>query len=51
VKLKELKNIDGVVLSDQVKSLDWITRNAEFITKSSEDIINEVILKLSALIN
>jgi len=33
------KSIKGVVLSDQVKSLDWQSRKAEFIEKVSRVII------------
>lgn len=40
----------GVVLSDQVKSLDWKSRKAKFIKKSSRGIINEVMEKLRMLI-
>ncbi len=49
VKIKS-KKIDGVVLSDQIKSLDWKTRDAEFIVKASKEEIKEVIEKISVLI-
>lgn len=42
--------VGGVVLSDQVKSLDWRMRRAEFICKLSRDIVSEVIDKLGALL-
>jgi mRNA interferase MazF len=45
------KKINGVILSDQVKSLDWKSRNIEFITKASKDEVDEVREKLSILIN
>jgi mRNA interferase MazF len=44
------EKIIGVALSDQIKSLDWKQRGAEFIVKASEDEINEIIKKLSVLI-
>jgi mRNA interferase MazF len=44
------KNLKGVVLADQVKSLDWEARNAKFIMKAPVTVINEVIQKLSVLI-
>jgi mRNA interferase MazF len=49
----EIKNakINGVILSDQIKSLDWIKRNATFIIKVSEEKINEVVEKAIILIN
>lgn len=42
--------VSGVILSDQVKSLDWRVRNAEFICKLPSKITIEVQKKLSALI-
>jgi mRNA interferase MazF len=49
VKIKN-KVIDGVVLSDQIKSLDWGERNIEFIIKSRNEEIDEVVEKLKVLI-
>ena len=42
--------VSGVILSDQVKCLDWQVRKAEFICKLPSEIIKEVQNKLSALI-
>lgn len=42
--------ITGAVLSDQVKSLDWKARKAEFICKLPAVSYNEVVEKLSTLI-
>ncbi len=42
--------ISGAILSDQVKSLDWKARQAEFVGKLPSDKFNEVVQKLSALI-
>ena len=42
--------ISGVVLSDQVKSLDWKTRDVVFIAKASSDVVDDVISKIAALI-
>lgn len=39
----------GVILSDQVKSLDWNERNAFLIEKAPRSIITEVISKFSKL--
>lgn len=43
--------IGGVVLSDQVKSLDWRMRRAEFICKLPRETVSEVIDKLGALLS
>ena len=42
--------VGGVVLSDQVKSLDWRMRRAEFICKLPRQTVAEVIDKLEALL-
>ena len=42
--------IDGVVLSDQIKSLDWQQRGVEFIEKASNEQVNEITKKISVLI-
>jgi mRNA interferase MazF len=42
--------IHGAILSDQVKSLDWKARKAEFVGKLSSAAFNEVAQKLVALI-
>lgn len=44
------KKIQGVVLSDQIKSLDWESRNIEYISKTTESEIEEVLNKLKLLI-
>ena len=44
------EKIQGVVLSDQVKSLDWKTRSAALIEKGSKDTLNAVQQKLFLLI-
>ena len=44
-------SVTGVVLSDQVKSLDWRVRQAEFIVSLPEVVINEVLQKLGTLLN
>ena len=44
------KKMNGAVLSDQVKSLDWKERKAEYIEKIDDDIFEEVISKIKVLI-
>ena len=50
VELPEDADIEGVVLADQVKSLDWRARKAELIGRMPEDVIEEVFGKLGALL-
>jgi mRNA interferase MazF len=42
--------ISGAILSDQVKSLDWRVRQAEFVCKLPESSLDEVLQKLGTLI-
>ena len=41
--------VAGVVLSDQVKSLDWRARKARRIAKASPAVADEVLAKLATL--
>ena len=42
--------VKGVILADQVKSLDWRARKAEFVCKLPSDVMDEVIEKMSTLL-
>jgi mRNA interferase MazF len=42
--------IEGAVLSDQVKNLDWKVRNAELICSLPDRTVSEVMGKLSTLL-
>jgi mRNA interferase MazF len=42
--------IGGAILSDQVKSLDWRARQAEFVCKIPASTLDEVLQKLGTLI-
>ena len=41
----------GVVLSDQVKSLDWKARRTQFCCKVSDSTVSEVLNKLGVLLS
>jgi mRNA interferase MazF len=43
--------ISGVVLSDQVKNLDWRARNAQFCCRVPESTMVDVLAKLGVLIS
>ncbi|MCL2267373.1 MAG: endoribonuclease MazF [Treponema sp.] len=45
------ETINGVVLADQIKSLDWQTRRIEFISKTTPDKIDDVINKIGVLLH
>lgn len=42
--------VSGVALCDQIKSLDWSARKAEFICELPEETIDEVMAKALALL-
>jgi mRNA interferase MazF len=50
VKLPEGYAVRGVVLSDQLKSLDWRSRNVKFIVRTSPDIMAMVTARMSPLL-
>jgi len=50
VIIPEGLNVTGVILSDQVKSLDWRVRQVEFFGKIHEPITAEVLKKLNTLL-
>jgi mRNA interferase MazF len=43
--------VQGVVLADQVKSLDWRARQAEFIDTVPVETVAEVLAKLTTLLS
>src|SRR5512138_2748963 len=43
--------ISGVVLSDQVKNLDWQVRQSKFIAKLPDQVIAEILQKLATLLS
>ena len=42
--------VRGAVLSDQVRSLDWRARSADFACKAPSEILTEVVSRLTALL-
>lgn len=43
--------VTGTILSDQIKSLDWQARNAAFIGKLPDYVIEQVLAKAVTLLN
>lgn len=50
VRLPEGWGVEGVVLADQVKSLDWRARHVERICEVPEEVVLEVLGKLRVLL-
>lgn len=42
--------ISGVALADQIKSLDWRSRNAAFVEKAHPNVLQEVSAKLAVIL-
>lgn len=49
VAITDNSEVTGVVLADQVKSLDWRARKAEYKGKLSADEIREILSKIKVL--
>jgi len=43
-------SVRGVILADQVKSLDWQVRRAEKKGKVSKEVLEEVVVKIRAIL-
>jgi mRNA interferase MazF len=50
VRLPPKLPVTGVVLADQLKSLDWRNRKAEFACQAPVEIISEVLQKVATLL-
>ena len=46
-----LRDIDGVILVDQIRSIDWISRPISIIGRCDQETLEEVQHKLNVLIN
>lgn len=43
-------NVTGVVLSDQLRSLDWLARGARFHGRAPGDVVAEVLARIEAIL-
>jgi mRNA interferase MazF len=50
VELVGVKGLKGVVLSDQLRSLDWEARGAERAGRAADDVVADVLAKLKVLL-
>lgn len=51
IKIPSGLKVQGVILSDQIKSLDWNHREAQFACKLPKDILKKALNKLTVLLN
>ena len=51
VVLPEAGPVQGVVLADQLRSLDWRSRDAELITKAPNAVVERVLQLVGALLS
>lgn len=50
VKIPDSHYVNGVILADQIRSLDWRARQAQFVERVSPRVIAEVNARFSALL-
>lgn len=50
VQLPANSGVIGAILSDQVKSLDWKIRKAQFIQQIQDEVLKNVLAKLNTLL-
>jgi len=50
VDLTGVRGISGVVLADQLKSLDWQARKVEYKESVSSTVLSDVLAKIHALL-
>lgn len=46
----QVNSTDGVILCDQVHSLDWRARNVKLIDQAPDDVVEEALAKLKVLL-
>jgi mRNA interferase MazF len=51
VKLPDASAVSGVVLSDQLKSVDWRSRKVKFIERAPSDVVAMVMARVRCLLS
>lgn len=46
----DIEGIQGAVLSDQIRSLDWKSRNAQYIAHLPQEVVIDVLARLQVLL-
>lgn len=50
VQIPEREAVTGVIMADQLRSLDYKARNAAFISKCPESLFQEVLRRISPIL-
>ncbi len=50
VKISEHSSLSGYIMVEQIKSVDYTSRQAKFIEKADQEVINEVLAILDACV-
>ena len=50
IPLPDDLRVKGVILTHQVKSLDWRTRNMEFIVRAPDDVVTEALKVIRSIL-
>ncbi len=50
IPLPDDLRVKGVILTHQVKSLDWRTRNIEFIVNAPDNVVNEALKVIRSIL-
>ena len=50
VLIPDNEQVMGVILSDQIKSLDWRVRQAEYVCSLPDETVHEVLQKVNVLL-
>ena len=50
VRLPRGVGVTGAILANQVRTLDWIVRKADFLSKSTDDLMCEVLGRIEAIL-
>lgn len=50
VILPQSMKTTGVILTDQIRALDWRERKAKFVEKATPEVVEEALAKISTLI-
>jgi mRNA interferase MazF len=51
VPLPKGVKLKGVVLSHQFRTVDWLVRNGEFHSRSPDELVNEVLARIEAILS